>query len=125
MKHQQAPRASRDEPEWTSDHRRLDERDLALHRAVADKIEADPSLVQVARKNLASWLSKGVWSPYFVEWERILAGPLALLLEILRSTDERAVNLRQSSPFAGILSDQERLAIYNAFAARTYYSRSR
>jgi len=115
----------RDESQWVSDHGRLDQRELALHRVVAEKLERDPSLLQVAQGNIARWRRQGVRSPYFLEWERILTEPLPSVLELLRSPDERAVRLRQSSPFAGILSEQERLAIYNAFAARAYYSRGR
>lgn len=110
---------------WISDHRRLDERAFALHEAVAAKLENDPSLLAIAKANIDRWARRGVRSTYFTQWQRILDGPLSGVLEILRSTDENAVSLRQSSPFAGILSESERLAIHHAFAARAYHSRRR
>ena len=46
-----------------SDHQRLDERSLALHAAVADKLQADPSLVGRANANLSRWRAtlNGAW----------------------------------------------------------------
>jgi hypothetical protein len=38
-----------------SDHRRLDERSLALHRLVAEKVRATPALLDKARENLRRW----------------------------------------------------------------------
>ena len=36
-------------------HRRIDQRSLALHRAIADKLRADSTLVGVALDNLNRW----------------------------------------------------------------------
>jgi hypothetical protein len=38
-----------------SDHSRLDERSLAMHRLVAEKVQADPTLLDKARDNLRRW----------------------------------------------------------------------
>ena len=46
-----------------SDHQRLDERSLALHAAVADKLQPGPSLVGRANANLSRWRAtlNGAW----------------------------------------------------------------
>jgi hypothetical protein len=36
-------------------HQRIDQRSLALHRAIAGKLRADPSLLAVADDNLDRW----------------------------------------------------------------------
>ena len=36
-------------------HRRIDARSLAMHRAIAEKVRADPSLLAIAYRNLDRW----------------------------------------------------------------------
>jgi hypothetical protein len=92
-------------------HEWIDERSLALHEAVAAKLQAQPQLLEVARANLKRWLAVRP-APPLCEWQRLLdALPLPQLLQLLRSADEEAARLRQSSPFAGILTPAERQAI--------------
>ncbi len=93
----------------------IDERSLALHEAVAVKLEADPQLLEVARANLKRWLAAGDQAP-LREWQHLLDTlPLPQLLQLLRSRDERAARLRQSSPFAGVLTPAERQAILSRY----------
>lgn len=81
-------------------HEWIDRRSLALHDAVAARIEADPQLLNVARENLDRWLSVAP-QPALLEWKRLLdATPLPALLALLRSTGERAARLRQFSAIA-------------------------
>lgn len=47
----------------------------------------------------------------------MLDGPFERLLALLESEDERATRLRQSSPFCGIVTPDERRAILKRFAA--------
>ncbi len=102
------------------DHRLIDARSLAFDRLTAAKIGANPAIVEHARATLARWL--GTCSPRtrsaLLEWQAILEGPHEELLALLASTDERAARLRQSSPFAGVLSPAERTAILNEFRLR-------
>jgi hypothetical protein len=92
-------------------HQWIDERSLALHEAVAARLEAQPQLLEVARGNLKRWLAARP-AAALREWQRLLDSlPLPQLLQLLRSPEEAAVRLRQSSPFAGILSPAERQAI--------------
>ena len=93
-------------------------RSLWLHRAVAGKFVADPDrAIATARANIRRFREiqprAAVW---LAAWDRILdAGP-ERILEIMTSTSREAVDLRQNTPFAGLLSDNERLAIIAAFA---------
>jgi len=105
-----------------SDHSRVDERSLAMHRLVAEKLRADPALLAKALENLRRW-QKNEGSPTltFAEWEGILGGPAAQVAQFLEERSERATRLRQSSPFAGILTDSERQAIYESYSTRAYY----
>jgi hypothetical protein len=99
-------------------HDWIERRSLALHSAVAEKLEADPTLVAAARENLVRWIRASP-SPALAEWDRLLATtPIAGLVQLLRSPAQDAVRLRQSSPFAGLLSPPERQAILRAHDPR-------
>ena len=52
------------------DHRLIDERSLALHRLVAQKLRADPLLLGVAKANLVRWepSASSRLRPVLVEW---------------------------------------------------------
>lgn len=102
--------------ETVSGHRRIDERSLALHRAIADKLRKQPELLEIARDNLVRWRATSRRSlPYLDEWQRLVEGPLEKLLGAIESAEERMTALRQSSPFAGVLTPRERWAIYERF----------
>ncbi len=85
---------------------------------MAAKLAADPRLLEVARANLKRWLSI---SPHaaLIEWRQLLdMTPLPQLLALLRSPDEDAARLRQSSPFAGVLTPEERQSILERHGPR-------
>lgn len=100
-----------------STHRLLDARSLALHCVIARRISANPALVKIARDNLRRWRQRqpGTAPRYLDEWEEILAEPLPEIVAFITSFSDRAVQLRQSSPFAGVLTGEERNRIYDAF----------
>ncbi|HEX5327518.1 MAG TPA: hypothetical protein VFW75_12675 [Acetobacteraceae bacterium] len=106
-----------------SDHRRLDERSLALHHLVARKVLAEPALLDKARDNVRRWQTIG-GSPSLAmaEWEQILSGSVGQIANFLVERSEKATRLRQSSPFAGILTEAERQAIHESYSTRTYHS---
>jgi len=107
-----------------SDHRRIEERSLAMHRLIAEKVRANPALLEEVRANLRhAQGTEGSPSLALAEWEGILGGDVLQVAEFLEDPSERATRLRQSSPFAGILSETERTAIYESYSTRTYYSR--
>jgi hypothetical protein len=97
-------------------HQRIDERSLALHRAIADKLRAHPELLEIARDNLDRWSAAESRSkPYWDAWREILSRPLAEILDLLGEESERMAALRQATPFAGVLQPKERWAIYARF----------
>ena len=109
---------------YYSDHGRLDERSLALHRLVAEKLRATPELLDKARENVRRWRETGGnASPALAEWAGILAAPASEVVALLAERSERATRLRQSSPFAGVLTEAERRAIYESYSTRTYHPR--
>ena len=90
---------------------RADRRSLALHGRVLDHLLRDPEGVRArARRNLA--VIRGAnpnAGPWLDEWAHLLQGPIHELASALIATDEHARALRQSSPFAGVLTQEERL----------------
>ncbi len=107
-----------------SDHVRLDERSLALHDLVARKLLADPGVLKTAQANLRRWQdSNASASSALTEWEKILSGPADQVAKFLVERSERATRLRQSSPFAGSLTEDERLSVHESHATRTYHPR--
>jgi len=96
-------------------HRRSEERSLALHRAVAEHLRRSPQLVQIAHANLERWIRLNGPQLAYLEWQGILKAPLDDVIALICEDSEHAARLRQSSPFAGILSEEERLRIFDAF----------
>ena len=95
-----------------------EKRALRLHELIAAKLSARPqSVVSLARRNLDVMRTADVGgnaSKYLDAWSRLLDGPLDTLVTVMTSTDQAARDLRQSSPFAGVLSDEERLEALRA-----------
>jgi len=97
-------------------HQRIDQRSLALHRAIADKLRENPALLEIARDNLDRWsAANGRSQPYWDAWREILRLPLEDILSRMVEQSERMDAMRQATPFAGILSPRERWAIYDRF----------
>ena len=90
-------------------HAAAEERSLELHRAVAERLRADPALVERARDRVARWLREGtVARPYAEAWQAALGRPLEELTGFLVDPGEHACRMRQTSPFAGVLAPRER-----------------
>ena len=98
-------------------HRVIEARSLAMHCLIAQKIAADPSLLEVPRRNIAAWRSRYGDSPppALDEWSEILQRPWQDIVSLMTDPGESAARLRQSSPFAGVLTETERRRIYEAF----------
>ena len=97
-------------------HNWVDQRSLALARAIADKLRRDPALLEVARENIRRWkVSLHPWPPALQEWESVLALGLETALATLTKDGPQGRRLRQSSPFAGVLTPQERNAIFEEY----------
>ncbi|HEY2013683.1 MAG TPA: hypothetical protein VGH38_09300 [Bryobacteraceae bacterium] len=99
-------------------HQRIDQRSLALHRAIAEKLRRHPELLDIARDNLHRWSqARGRSQPYWDAWAEILKLPLPEILDLLVEESERMTAMRQATPFAGVLEPAERWAIYARFEA--------
>jgi excisionase family DNA binding protein len=96
-------------------------RSLWLHRAVVGKVVANPErAVDVARRNLRRLQQqhpRGRAHTVLAEWARLLDGPIEPVLDVLTSRSQRGIELRQSSPFAGLLTERERSAVLGASAS--------
>ncbi len=88
------------------------ERSLALHRAVAERVRLDPAVLERARARVAVWLRDGTVHREWAEaWRQILdTGAQACALALVERS-ERMDDLRQVSPFAGVLDPRERWRI--------------
>lgn len=97
-------------------------RSLWLHQAVARRIVIDPErTLHRARANLRRLRAahpRGVAERWLGEWERLLDGPIDELVEALTSRSERGCELRQNSPFAGVLTQRERGRILENFQSQ-------
>jgi excisionase family DNA binding protein len=93
-------------------------RSLWLHRAVAGRLARDPERVLArAYRNLdrlQRMHPSGMSAAWLARWRRLLdEGPEAAMRALVDESPE-ADELRQNSPFAGVLTETERLAILRA-----------
>lgn len=91
---------------------------LWLHQAIAGKFVANPSSVQAAAtinlRRLRRLHPEGRAWDWLDRWQAVLdAGPEAVL-EALTSPTTFAIELRHKSPFAGVLSEEERRTVLDA-----------
>ncbi len=98
-------------------HQEIDERSLALAHAVADQIDRDPQRegLRLARENCTRWLQRGA-HPAILEWQCLLGQEWESVRKVLLDDSEEGRRLRQSTPFCGILTPQERWEIYGRFS---------
>jgi hypothetical protein len=103
----------------TSDHNRIDQRNLAFHRLIARKIAADPSLIVLARNRLR----RDDLAPYNAtrEWTEILSWPLDGIVAFLNGNSEKLTQLCQSTPFLDAITEEERRAINESHGIRARY----
>lgn len=98
-------------------HRVAELQALAYHRLVAERLDED--LVDDARRRLRKWRSAGPIHPRWAEeWERVLALPLPRIAKAISADTTHARELRQTSPFAGVLTEQERRRLLRAVEDR-------
>jgi hypothetical protein len=100
--------------------KRSDERSIALHKEIANKLRSNPGFWGIPRKNIERWeKTNGGLSAALVEWERILRqNTKEQVLSLLESDSEESIRLRSSSPFTGILSDNERKMVFEAYSSK-------
>ncbi|GAC1512813.1 MAG: hypothetical protein NVS1B3_16810 [Candidatus Dormibacteraceae bacterium] len=97
-------------------HRQPQLRGLAYHRAVSKRLTA--RMVADARQVLAAWEQEGrIDATYARLWRDLLAKPLPDVRRELAADTAQMADLRQNSPFAGMLSERERRAVLAVAAA--------
>jgi len=103
--------------------KRSDERSIALHKEIAEKLKSNPALWDIPKKNLQRWKQvKDGLSHALEEWERIFhQNSKEQILSLLESDSEESMRLRSSSPFTGILNDDEREKIFKTFSMKHYH----
>jgi hypothetical protein len=98
-------------------HRTAELQALAYHRLVAERL--DDEVVDEARRRLRRWRQDGrIHERWADEWERILTMPLPRIARAISANTPRARELRQTSPFAGVLTEQERRRLRQAVEER-------
>jgi transcriptional regulator with XRE-family HTH domain len=97
---------------------REDRRSLALHRAIADHLTADPAnTLDHARHNLTVMRDRNpLADELLTEWDNILTRPVDAIVNAMLDASQRARDLRKVTPFAGVLGPEERARIYREFA---------
>jgi hypothetical protein len=92
-------------------HRTAERRSIALHAAVAARL--DEATVARAAARVEGWLHDGgpVPAPTARAWRALLIGPRDALAAALVRDDETMRDLRQCTPFAAVLAPAERWRI--------------
>jgi hypothetical protein len=94
-------------------HELHDQRSLAIHRLIAERICADRSLLAKPRRRVAEWRQARTMNPKYPEaWSALLDGPIEKLVEVLLDPGEAATELRHVSPFAGIIDMETRERVW-------------
>jgi hypothetical protein len=92
---------------------RAQRRSLAYHRAVARQLRRP--MVDDARHLIWKWREQGkIDERYAQRWEQILSRPVPEVRRAISQQSSEADDLRQNSPFAGMLSEPERRRIMDA-----------
>lgn len=94
---------------------------LWLNRAIAGKLVRDSDRVlAIGRKNVARFrvMHRGSSMLRWLDaWEKIIDQGAEAVLQILTSESAHARDLRQTSPFPGVLTQRERMAVLTRFGA--------
>jgi excisionase family DNA binding protein len=99
---------------------REEEKSLRLHQALLTPMLAEPdAVISKAHDNLNRWTGMhrpdGMTARYLEEWKRVLNGGLDAIVDVVISPTQEARELRQNSPFAGVLPDETRRQVLRAF----------
>ena len=97
-----------------------DLRTLWLHRAIAGRVVQSPAALLAAAtinlRRLRRLYPDGPKWEWLDRWDVILSDGVEVVLDVLTSSGEYAVELRRNSPFAGILTETERQRVLESFA---------
>jgi poly(3-hydroxyalkanoate) synthetase len=90
-----------------------------MHTVITARSDKNPALLGKARANLKRWRSRFGAKPdqWWQEWDQLLRRPWPELAAFVTDPGAEATRLRQSTPFAGVLTALQRRKIYHAFRA--------
>lgn len=99
---------------------REDRRSLFLHQAITEQLRRSPDpVVRKARRNLRRMLDRHPEAGRLLnDWMRILEGPVEQMIAAMTDTSVHARALRQVTPFAGVLTADQRAGVYREFRRR-------
>lgn len=98
------------QPEAPEGHRTAERRGLAYHALVAERL--DEGMVEEARERVERLAADERLHPRYAErWRALLSRPLADIARAIAADTQEGRDLRQNSPFAGVLNEQERRRI--------------
>ena len=103
-------------------HDIADERSLEMDRVIALELRADPSKLDL----VIAWIQRFLDDPDFsirskdalAEWMDIVQQGLPRVFEALEDFSEEGRRMRQNSPFAVVMPQDERLQILAKYEAR-------
>lgn len=103
-------------------HEVIDERSLEMDRVIARELRADPAKLEL----VVAWLQRFLDDPEYsihskdalAEWMDIIRQGLPRVLEALDDFSEEGRRMRQSSPFAVLMPQDERARILQKYEAR-------
>lgn len=118
-----SPTSAAPEP-WS--HPWHDQLGLRYHQAIAGKIRARSDLRSIAVENIIRWTARNDYPASVLRalqaWRGLLtSAPLEELLAALTDPSERGHEMRQNTPFAGILTAEERRRIRDEHETATTY----
>jgi hypothetical protein len=93
-------------------HKLAEARSLAYHQVIATRIRDDAGLLRMARERVAEWCRTAPVPHYAGQWREVLSMTTDQICSFLVEDSETAIELRQSSPFAGALAPQERWRLW-------------
>lgn len=99
---------------------REQEKSLWLHRALMTPLMTSPQeVIDRAFENITRWKSEhrsdGMTVRYLSDWEQILRQGLDAVMETIVSPRPEACELRQNTPFVGVLDSTTREQVLRAF----------
>ncbi|HEY7456718.1 MAG TPA: hypothetical protein VH703_05535 [Solirubrobacterales bacterium] len=100
-------------PSAAGGHATADRRGRAYHAIVAERL--DRAMLEDARERLERLVAGGhIDRRHADRWRRLLARPPEQVARAIVADDEQGRDLRQNTPFAGVLNEQERRRIIEA-----------
>lgn len=103
-------------------HEVIDERSLELHGVIARELRADPAKIELVVAWIQRFLDKADYSEQnkdaLREWLQIIRQGLPRVLEVIADRSDEGQRLRQSTPFAVLMPQDERTQIFAKYESR-------